>query len=104
MSFFKRKLHMGRHWQFIILFFSSLVMDPIQAIASSCNEDSISEVSEDGKFLSMLSGETYRVDDFDTIDSALWLPAEDVLVCGSISVEIINQDEDDEKVSAIRIQ
>ncbi|MFY9627207.1 MAG: hypothetical protein WAK03_03505 [Methylocystis sp.] len=76
----------------------------IPAFASDCDEDSISTVSDDGEILVMLSGQVYRVDAGDTADTALWLPTEDVLICGLGSVEIINKDSQGEKVSAVRLK
>jgi hypothetical protein len=77
---------------------------PTSAFASDCDEDSISTVSNDGEILVMLSGHVYRVDAGDTVDSALWLPAEAVLICGAGSVEIVNTDNEGEKVSAVRLK
>jgi hypothetical protein len=51
------------------------------AMAMNCAEDSLSEVSGSGAILEMLSGQIYKVDDVNQVDSALWLPTEDVLVC-----------------------
>jgi hypothetical protein len=51
------------------------------ASAMNCEEDSLSDVSGSGAILEMLSGQIYRVDDADQVDSSLWLAAEDVLIC-----------------------
>jgi len=37
--------------------------------------------SDDGSILVMMSGAVYEVLPGDNIDSALWLPPEDVLIC-----------------------
>ena len=80
-----------------------------EANARKCLDDAISEVSDSGEILIMLSGGVYEVMAEDTIDSALWLPADSVLICertftyqGKITLlyEIINTDERGEKVSA----
>jgi len=76
--------------------------------AADCDEDSIRKVSADGDIIVMMSGHVYSVLPGDEIDSMLWLPAEDVLICArSMEVkgkvltyyEIINTDEA-EKVGA----
>ena len=61
----------------------------------------------------MLSGSVWEIDDADQVDSQLWLPAEDVLICfeGSFQYKgkslglytIINTDESGEKVGAQRL-
>ncbi|MBB5510964.1 hypothetical protein [Paraburkholderia atlantica] len=65
---------------------------------------------DDGTYLIMQSGAVYEVLAGDNVDSALWLPAEDVMVCSRTIVhqgrsvliyDIINKDEN-EKVSAVR--
>lgn len=64
----------------------------------------------DGTYLIMQSGAVYEVFAGDNIDSALWLPTEDVMVCSRtityqgrlvLVYDIINKDEN-EKVTAIR--
>ena len=55
---------------------------------------------DDGKLIKLEDGSLWRVDDTDTIDSALWLPVTDVVVCDD---KIINTD-DDESVHAIKIR
>jgi hypothetical protein len=83
------------------------------ATAMNCDEDSLSDVSGSGAILEMLSGQIYRVDDADQVDSSLWLTAEDVLICSktvaykgkTLTVyTIINKDEDRGKVLAERLK
>jgi hypothetical protein len=50
----------------------------------------------------MLSGAIYKVDAIDRVDSQLWLPTDDVLVCDD--GRIINTDEDGETVEAQRLR
>jgi hypothetical protein len=69
--------------------------------ASACDEDMISTVSSEGAVIVMLSGAVYRVDIGDRLDSALWLPPADVLVCDD---RIINKDESGESVGVVRIR
>jgi hypothetical protein len=82
------------------------------AMAMNCEKDSLSDVSGSGAILEMLSGQIYKVDDIDRIDSALWLATEDVLICtDTITFEgkkftiykIINKDSDGEEVNATRL-
>jgi hypothetical protein len=82
------------------------------ASAESCFEDSLDKVTRDGEILVMMSGAIFRVMAGDAIDSALWLPPSDVLICPkSINVggrlafyyEIINTDEG-EKVTATKLR
>src|SRR5262249_22636298 len=82
------------------------------ASAADCTDDSIRSVTSDGEIIVMLSGAVFEVLPGDTIDSALWLPASDVIICmRSLNVrgkqmkyyEIINLD-DKEKVGATRLR
>jgi hypothetical protein len=76
-------------------------LSPAAARGGACDEDTIQSVSRDGSILVMLSGAVYRVSNLDRIDSMLWLPSDDVLVCGN---KIINTDEDGEKVEVTRLR
>ncbi len=60
----------------------------------------IDQVASNGAILILSDGSVWRVDPIDTVISSIWLPVDDVLVCGS---EIINVD-DRERVSARRIR
>jgi hypothetical protein len=71
------------------------------ANSAQCAEDTIDSVSPGGETLTMISGAVYRVADTDEPDSHLWLPAEDVLICGH---EIINKDEGNKSVSATKLR
>jgi len=44
-------------------------------------DDTVRSKSDDGSILVMMSGAVYEVLPGDNIDSALWLPPEDVLIC-----------------------
>jgi hypothetical protein len=74
----------------------------VTAHAKNCEDDSIDSVSDDGDIIKLLSGNVYEIDSTDTVDTALWLPADDVLVCeeGGGIVEIVNTDENGEKAGA----
>jgi len=83
------------------------------ANAMNCERDSLSDVSESGAILEMRSGQIYRVDEADQVDSSLWLAPEDVLVCSKSVVyheksltlyTIINKDENGEEVSVERLK
>jgi hypothetical protein len=76
-----------------------------------CQRDSISEVSQNGDVVSMLSGHLYEIDD--TSESSIWLTAEDVLVCVEhVSMHgkdyaiynLLNKDEGGDEVSARRLK
>jgi hypothetical protein len=82
------------------------------AMAMNCEKDSLSDVSGSGAILEMLSGQIYKVDDVDQIDSALWLATEDVLICADTMTfqgkkitiyKIINKDSNGEEVDATRL-
>lgn len=70
-------------------------------LGSSCRDDSIDTIGDDGSIIEMLSGAVYRVADVDTPTSTLWLTSEEVLICGS---RIINKDNDGEAVDAERVR
>jgi hypothetical protein len=72
------------------------------AYALDCEEDTIREQADSGKLLVMMSGHVYEVLAGDEIDSMLWLPAEDVLICEKpfayqgttyLFYQVINKDE-----------
>lgn len=68
---------------------------------SGCDDGHwIDSVMDDGKLIKLEDGSLWRVDDADAIDSALWLPVSDVVVCDD---KIINTD-DNESVHAVQIQ
>lgn len=56
----------------------------------------IESLAGDGKILKLEDGSLWMVDDVDTVTSSIWLPASEVVVCGS---KIINVD-DGESVEA----
>ena len=74
----------------------------VGASAHACDQDSIETVSSNGAVIVMLSGSVYRVDAIGQIDTALWLPIEDVLVCND--EKIINTDQDGEEVTVTRLR
>ena len=53
---------------------------------------SIASVAGDGKVITLNDGSLWEVDDVDTIDTALWLPASDVVVCNG---KMINTDDNE---------
>jgi len=68
---------------------------------SSCETGHwIDSVLDDGQIIKLEDGSIWQVDPVDAIDSALWLPVTDVIVCND---KIINVD-DNESVSAMRIR
>jgi hypothetical protein len=60
----------------------------------------IDAVMDDGRLIKLEDGSLWEVDEIDTLDSALWLPRSDVVVCVG---KIINVD-DNESVGAHRIR
>ena len=70
--------------------------------AQSCDDDSIESVSDDGAIIVMMSGAVFRVNPADQVDTALWLPADDVLICNH-DTEIINTDENGERAAVSRL-
>jgi hypothetical protein len=96
---------------FFILFIALLFWFNV-SYSANCKHDTLWTVSSDGQILIMLSGEVYEVLPGDEIDSQLWLPPSEVIICNkTLKVkgklwkyyEIINLDEK-EKVGAIRIK
>jgi len=94
------------------LLFAMLLFGFNVSYSANCKDDTLWEVSRDGEILIMLSGEVYEVLHGDEIDSQLWLPPSEVIICKkSLKIkgklwkyyEIINLDES-EKVGALRIK
>jgi hypothetical protein len=79
-----------------------------------CEKDSLSDVSGSGAILEMLSGQIYRFDDVDQVDSALWLATDDVVLICTKSVvykgkplklyTVINKDQSGEEVGVERLK
>ena len=68
---------------------------------SSCESGHwVDSVSNDGQVVKLEDGSIWEVDAVDAIDSALWLPTTDIVVCDD---KLINTD-DNETVSATRIR
>jgi hypothetical protein len=59
----------------------------------------VESVSDDGQIVELEDASIWEVDAVDAIDSALWLPTTDIVVCDD---KLINTD-DNETVSATRI-
>jgi hypothetical protein len=68
---------------------------------SSCESGHwINEVMGDGAVIKLEDGSIWKVDDVDQIDSALWLPTTEIVVCNG---QLINT-EDNESVHAERVR
>lgn len=68
---------------------------------SSCESGHwIDSVSDDGSIVKLEDGAIWEVDSYDAIDSALWLPTSDIVVCEG---KLINTD-DNETVEATQIR
>lgn len=59
----------------------------------------IDSVMDDGGLIKLEDGSLWKVDDSDTIDSDLWLPTSEIVICGG---KLINTD-DSESVYAVKI-
>ena len=67
---------------------------------SACESDHwVQSVSSGGQIVTLEDGSIWKIDAFDAIDSILWLPTDDIVICDD---KLINTD-DNEAVSAIRI-
>lgn len=60
----------------------------------------IDSVSDDGSIVKLDDGSVWEVSDVDAIDSELWLPTEDIVVCHG---KLVNTD-DHESVEAVRVK
>ncbi len=75
--------------------------------SSGCEDDSVETVSGDGTILKTASGHVYEINGADAVDVALWLPADDLLVCPTSSrgiYKIINTDEENEVAYGRRLR
>lgn len=69
---------------------------------SAAEETYLTDKSDDGSILILADGSVWEVSAVDRIDSALWLPTEDIIIPDSEDC-LINKD-NGEKVDAQRIQ
>jgi len=73
----------------------------LRSSGSSCEDGHwIDSVMDDGSIVKLEDGSIWQVDDVDAVDSALWLPTTDIVVCDG---KLINT-EDHESVSAEQIR
>jgi hypothetical protein len=73
----------------------------VRSAGSSCESGHwIEEVTDDGDVVELEDGSLWQVDGADTVDSALWLASESIVVCDG---KLINTD-DHESVEAERIR
>jgi hypothetical protein len=77
---------------------AALASTPV--FAKQCVDDTISSKSDDGDILVMQSGHVYQTQD--TVNSSLWMELDNVLICDGR--EIINTDENGEKVAAEKLK
>lgn len=73
---------------------------------SNCDDDSVDTVSDDGSILKTLYGHVYDIYD-GASDVAIWLPADDLLVCPTSRrgmYRLINTDEDNEVAYGQRLR
>ena len=78
-----------------------LLLVPFAAFAGTCeNGHWVQSVTDDGEIVKLEDGTVWEVLGGDAVASMLWLPTENIVVCGGY---LINTD-DNEKVSARRIR
>ena len=64
-----------------LILVAALFLAAEKSFSNECDRDSISRVTAGGEIIIMLSGSIYRVNAVDRIDTMLWLPVTDVLIC-----------------------
>src|SRR5690242_17337232 len=104
----KRVGNMAMHW-----FTLALILLSHQAYANGqCSEDFIKKTVDNGNIVMRSSGAVFEVMSGDNIDSMLWVPASNLLICSSVvpyqgkNYEVwtlINTDEGG-KVSAFKLK
>ncbi len=73
------------------------------SFSQSCDDDTISSVSDDGSIIVMNSGAVFRVDSTDQIDTSSWLATDDVLICNG-DTELIDVAENGERASVVHLR
>jgi hypothetical protein len=97
------------------LVFISLFSFAVPAIAMErrCYNDTISKVATSGNIITTVSGHIYEIEDFDTFETQLWLPTEELLICEISDIrqsrvitiyDIINMEQGGEKIWANRLK
>lgn len=84
----------------LLLAFTIWPLSPAHAYGSCESGHWIKSVIDDGKIIQLEDGSLWEVSDIDTVDSALWLPISNIVICDD---KLINTD-DNEAVEATRIQ
>jgi hypothetical protein len=69
---------------------------------ASCDDDEIAFIALDGSLIRMRSGAAFHVLSSDQLDASLWLAHDDVLICND-ETQIINKDEEGERVTVKRL-
>jgi len=69
--------------------------------ANACETDTVRSVNDDGEIVILNNDHVWEIDGIDRIDTALWLPAEDVLECSDY---LINTDSNGEKAGGHRLR
>ena len=78
---------------------------PVRGVApgSTCDDESIETVSDDGEVIATIEGHRYEVEAGDQPTASVWTEASDLLICETSSgLKIINKD-DNESVLATRL-
>jgi hypothetical protein len=79
----------------------------LPAHAMNCESDTITEKSDDSDIIKTMSGHIYEVAEINRIDTQLWLPTEDLLVCdayGNQATMIDTDNTSDGKVDVTRLK
>jgi hypothetical protein len=73
---------------------------PGPTYAAGCSSEDIEDVSSSGEIVILMNGHVWEIG-ADSVDTALWLPAESVLECNGF---LVNIDQEGEKAEGYRIR
>ena len=78
---------------------TGLAFSPARA---SCDKETITHKSSDGAYIETMEGRRFIVSSYDRFETAIWLPLDDVVVCGEGRLVTIFNDND--KVEAQEVK
>ena len=88
-----------RYLKYVSAIFAGWIL--LTGSASACEADHwIESVSADGRIVILEDDSVWEVDPADRVDSMLWLPTTEIVVCDD---KLINTD-DDETIDAVQIR
>lgn len=67
--------------------------------STGCTTDSIEDVASDGRVIKTLGGRVYLVADIDTVDTNIWLVADDLLICSTSDPRVFRLINKDDRMS-----